>query len=117
MRSVRSMRSIRNWQNSSWRAFVAVPADVHHAFPLPAHGDARMDRGEDPQALVLEEVGQALEDERGVGRVRLDDRHLVRAAVVAGHGAILGVIGVADGHVETREARDTTAPPAASCAR
>ena len=86
------------------RAFLAVPADVHHLLPLPTNGDARVDGGEDPQALVLEEVGEALEDERGVGGVRLDDRHLMRAAVMPRHRAILRVIAIADGHVQPRQA-------------
>ncbi len=82
------------------RSVFVRAADPDDALPLPAHAEDRVDRREDAQAFLLEVVLQALEDERRVGRVGLDDRHFVRRSLGAG----LGVVRVADGDVQPRQA-------------
>ena len=82
------------------RAVLLRAADPDHALPLAADAEDRMDRREDAEPFLLEVVLEALEDERRVGRVGLDDRHLVRRSL----GARLGVVGVADGDVQPGQA-------------
>ena len=82
------------------RAVLLRAADPDHALPLAADAEDRMDRREDAEPFLLEVVLEALEDERRVGRVGLDDRHFVRRSL----GARLGVVGVADGDVQPGQA-------------
>jgi hypothetical protein len=71
------------------RALVVRSAQPDDALPLAAHGEDGMHGREDAQARLAEVVLEALEDERRVGRVRLDDRDLLRQAVggAPGHPA------------------------------
>ena len=95
-RSRASTRSMWNWQSSSCDPSSCGAADPDHPLPLAPHGEDRINRREDAQPLLLEVVLQALEDERRVGRVRLDDRHLAGRAVASP----LVVVRVADRHVQ-----------------
>ena len=57
-------------------AFVARPPHADDAFPLPPHREDRVGCREDAKAGLPEVVLEALEDERRVARMRLDDGRL-----------------------------------------
>lgn len=80
---------------------ITNPDDV---LPLPADGEDGVHGRQHPDALLLEEVLQALEDEGRVGRVRLDNGDVVVAAVRAAGGLGLLLGGVAGHHVQPRQA-------------
>ena len=86
------------------RPIVVRAAEPDDALPLPADGEERMDGGEDAQSLLLEVVFQALEDERGVGRMGFDDRDLVGAAVDRPLEDFLVARGIVHGDVKAGEA-------------
>ena len=71
-----STRSIRKWQYELLGPVLLRRAEPHRPLPLAAHGEDRVDGGEDAQPGLAEVVLQALEDERRVEGVRLHDRRL-----------------------------------------
>ena len=79
-------------------------AEGRDPLPLPPHREDRVDGRVHPQALLLQVVLEAVEDERPVGRVRLEDRRLERQPPAAPERAGLVLGGVPDRHVDPRQA-------------
>jgi hypothetical protein len=79
-------------------------AHPHRPLPLPAHGEDLVDGGEDAQPRLAEVVLQALEDERGVEGVGLDDRRLQGHPVRGAHRRRFFLVRVARGDVDAGKA-------------
>src|SRR4029450_7451813 len=80
-------------------------ADPDDALPLAADGEHGGEGGEEAQRGLLEVVLEALEDERRIGAVGLDDRRLQGQALTAAHRRRLRLPGIAGRDVDAGQPR------------